>query len=233
MNQTKPSHCSRSSLTALACATVIVSATCFGVSAQEPDLKKLEKKFWQEYGDIQEKFADGLRGGSSDRERAEILGRWQDELANRFGRAAATAGEIIKLNPPNVAMWREQKDTLTLYAQPISPPERRAFFGAGEMDKPARLFEKPTAVVPDKARAAKASGVVVLRLVLGSDGSVRYIFPIKSAKQGLTEAAIEAVRRLEFEPGIRNGRRASQFATLVYEFKDGKSITPSMPASIM
>src|SRR6185503_2693153 len=75
--------------------------------------------------------------------------------------------------------------------------------------KPARLFKQPLAEYPDEARNANPKDEVRLRLVLAADGTVKYIFPTKAAKHGLTEAAIAAARRIEFEPAIRNGRRAS------------------------
>jgi TonB family protein len=193
---------------------------------QDPAYEKLEKKFQKDYASLQEKFADGPEHASSPTDHKEKVGQWQDELAARFARTAATADEIIKLNPPNVAMWREQRDTLLLYAQPVSSPESRSVFGAGEVQKKARVFKAPLPVYPDTARAAKAKGEVRLRLVLGGDGKVKFIFAVKPAKHGLTEAAIEAARLMEFEPAIREGRRVSQFATFVYEFKDGQALPP-------
>src|SRR6185503_15237158 len=92
--------------------------------------------------------------------------------------------------------------------------------------KPARLFKQPLAEYPDEARNANPKDEVRLRLVLAADGTVKYIFPTKAAKHGLTEAAIAAARRIEFEPAIRNGRRASQFVSLVYKFEDGKALPP-------
>ena len=144
----------------------------------------------------------------------------------------ATAEQIIKLNPANVEMWREHRDTLLLYAQPVSPPETRTVFGDGEVQQRARVFKKPLAAYPDEARAAKAKGEVRLRLVLAANGTVRYVFPIKPLKHGLTEAAMEAARQIEFEPAIRNGHRASQFATFVYEFKKSGALPPYVPSTV-
>ena len=64
---------------------------------------------------------------------------------------------------------------------------------------------------------------------LASDGAVKYIFPMKPLKHGLTEAAIEAAQKIRFEPAIRDGKPASQFATLSYEFKNGKGLPPYFP----
>ena len=99
------------------------------------------------------------------------------------------------------------------------------------MQQPARLFKQPLAEYPDEARNANTNGEVRLRLVLAADGTVKYIFATKAAKHGLTEAAIAAARRIEFEPAIRNGRRASQFMSMVYPFEDGRSLPPYVPTS--
>jgi TonB family protein len=206
--------------------TIVVNVRTGAGAVQQPDQAQLEKKFWKDYASLQEKFADGPEPASSPADHKEKVAQWQDELAARFARTAATADEIIKLNPPNVAMWREQRDTLLLYAQPVSAPESRSVFGAGEVQKKARVFKAPLPVYSDAARAAKAKGEVRLRLVLRGDGKVKYIFAVKPAKHGLTEAAIEAARLMEFEPAIREGRRVSQFATFVYEFKDGQALPP-------
>ena len=160
------------------------------------------------------------------------LRKWQDDLAQAFGAAATTIKEILKLNPPNANYWRERLETLELYARPISSPEERTVFGSGEVQQSARLINAPPADYPDEARTAKTHGDVRLRMVLASDGTVRNVFAIKSLSHGLTESAMKAAGRIEFEPAIRNGKRASQFVTLAYEFKDGQARPPYIPKTI-
>ena len=91
------------------------------------------------------------------------------------------------------------------------------------------MIESPAGKYPDSALKAKAKGEVRLRLVLAGDGTVKYIFPMKYLKHGLTEAAIEAAKQIKFEPAIRNGQPASQFFTLSYDFKVGKGLPPHVP----
>ncbi len=47
-----------------------------------------------------------------------------------------------------------------------------------------------------------------------------------------TDAAVAAARQIRFEPAQRNGGPASQFVTLVYEFKDGRPSKPYIPKTI-
>jgi len=161
-----------------------------------------------------------------------LLREWQDDLAQQFGKAADIVEEIIKMNPPQLDMWRERLETLRLYAQPISSPESRTVYGAGEVEKRAHVLSAPAAADTDKVLDAKANGDVRLRMVLAADGTVKYIFPIKSLDEVSTEAAIEAARQIKFEPALRNGRPASQFVTFVYEFKQGRSSKPYIPRTV-
>jgi TonB family protein len=90
------------------------------------------------------------------------------------------------------------------------------------------VLDAPKAIYTEAARTARLEGDVRLRLILASDGTVKNIFPIKSLPYGLTESAVAAASQIKFQPAIRNGQPASQFATFVYEFnkKDAKPYIP-------
>ena len=160
-----------------------------------------------------------------------VLRAWQDRLANRFSEAATTVEEILKLSPANSENWQERLETLRLYSQPISSPDQRSVFGDGEVQRRARVIDSPAATYTHEARADKVRGDVRLRVVLAADGTVRNVFPIKSLSYGLTESAMEAARQIKFQPAIRNGEPASQFATFVYEFKK-KDAVPFTPTTV-
>jgi TonB family protein len=198
------------------------------VSPQE-NLEQLKVKFQKQYMDIETLFLYGPAKKVFPPDPRERLRRWQVELADSFARAGATVDEILKLHPPDEDHWRELRETMWLYSQPVSPPESRSVFGSGEVQKRARLLDAPAAVYPDEARAAKAKGEVRLRLVLAADGTVKNIFPMKPLRHGLTEAAMNAAQQIKFTPAIRDGRPVSQFATLSYEFKKGRGLPPYVP----
>jgi TonB family protein len=200
-----------------------------GTAAQQATLPQLEAKLEKQYAAIEDLFANGPAKKVYPPNPRERLRLWQDDLAKSFADAGKTIDEIIKLNLPDAEKWRERSDTMWLYSQPVSPPSSRTVYGAGEVEKKARLLDPPAAEYPNEARAVKAQGEVRLRVVLASDGMVKYIFPMKPLKYGLTEAAMEAARKLKFEPAIRDGKPASQFATLSYEFKKGRGLPPYFP----
>lgn len=214
---------------------LLISFAFFGMrlpaASPQTSLEQLEAKLKSQYAEIEKEiFAPPAHVGFPDAYRL-VLRAWQDRLANRFAEAASTVEEILKLNPSNSEIWRERLETLRLYSQPISSPDQRTVFGDGEVQKRARVIDSPPALYTNEARADKIRGEVRLRVVLASDGTVRNIFPIKSLSHGLTESAMEAARQIKFQPAIRNSEPASQFATLVYEFKKDDAI-PYVPRTV-
>jgi len=201
---------------------------------QQTSLDQLEAKLNSQYATIQKT----IFGPPSPRQYPiaadyhQQLREWQDDLAQAFAAAANTIKDILKLNPPNPDYWRERLDTMELYAQPISSSELRTIFSTGEVQQSARLINAPAAEYTDEARTAKTHGDVRLRMVLAADRTVKYVFAIKSLPHGLTESAMKAASAIEFEPAIRNAKPASQFITLVYEFKDGHARPPYIPKTI-
>lgn len=198
-------------------------------TAQQVTLEQLEAKLQKQYAAIEDVFLYGPAKKVFPPDPRQRLRRWQDDLAESFAQAGATIDEILKLQPPDEEKWRERRETMLLYSQPTSPPESRTVFGSGEVQKRARLVDAPATAYTDEARAAKAKGEVRLRLVLAGDGTVKYVFPMKPLKYGLTEAAMEAARQIKFTPAIRNGQPVSQFITLSYEFKKGRGLPPYVP----
>ncbi len=71
--------------------------------------------------------------------------------------------------------------------------------GVGGVTVPACVY-CPTPSFTDAARAAKFSGVVVLRVVVNADGRAENISVMKKAGYGLEQSAIETVRTWQFRP---------------------------------
>ena len=213
-------------------------------SAQGASLDQLEQKLKSQYAAIEKVIANPPSPADSPSlirtpgqppfdvaDYRRRLRLWQDDLAQSFKAAGDTVAEILKLSPPNRDFWAERLETFQLYSQPVSSPAERTVFGRSEVQKPAQFLDLPLAEVTDEARAAKAKGDVRLRLVLAADGTVKYVFPIKSMRYGLTESAMTAARQIKFQPAIRNGSPAAVFVTLVYEFEKGVARKPYIPRS--
>ena len=219
-----------SSMRLLVFALGLVLAANVSVLAQS-SREELEKKLHTQYVAIEEEIVKPPSHVEHPDSYKTFLRAWQARLAERFADAADTVEEIIKLSPPDVEMWRERLETLRLYSQPISPPTQRTIYGDSEVEKRARVIDAPEAPYTDEAKVANAKEQVRIRLVLAADGTVQNVFPIKSAQHGLTASAMAAARQIKFEPAIRNGQPASQFATFVYEFNK-KNAKPYIPRTI-
>ncbi|HJZ82690.1 MAG TPA: TonB family protein [Pyrinomonadaceae bacterium] len=218
----------------LACSPQVTRERSFAPRRAQNSIAQLEAKLKSQYAKIEKLIASppSRRQYPLEADLKRSLREWQDNLAQSFAAAADTVADILKLQPPNPESWQERFETLQLYSQPVSPPETRQVFGAGEVERSANILGMPAAVYPDEARVADADGQVRLRLVLAADKTVRFVFPIRSASHGMTEAAMSAARRIRFEPAQRNGMPASEFFTVVYEFKHGEARPPYIPKTI-
>jgi TonB family protein len=82
----------------------------------------------------------------------------------------------------------------------ISPPAARI----GRNVQAAKLAEKPEAVYPPEAVAARIQGIVRFNVVIGQDGRLENA-TLQSGHPLLVPAALEAVRRYRYQPTLLNG----------------------------
>ncbi|HZH31578.1 MAG TPA: TonB family protein [Pyrinomonadaceae bacterium] len=75
----------------------------------------------------------------------------------------------------------------------------------------------PVPVYPSLARAARPSGRVVVRIVVGGNGHVEWCEAV-SGHPLLRKAAIEAARQARFEPTLLTGNMGRVDGTLSYDF---------------
>lgn len=74
-------------------------------------------------------------------------------------------------------------------------------------------------VYPEIARRAGIQGRVVVQFIIDEQGYVRDPFVVRSAGGGLDEAALEAVQRIRFTPGMQRGRPVRVQYTLPVQFR--------------
>lgn len=96
------------------------------------------------------------------------------------------------------------------------PPEHA--FKASEVTRAALITFKPEPGFTEEARRDNVSGVVRLRALLTHDGTVEVVEVIKGLPEGLTEKAVEAAKKIRFQPAMRNGRAVTQSVLLEYNF---------------
>ncbi|MET0647705.1 MAG: TonB family protein [Pyrinomonadaceae bacterium] len=88
----------------------------------------------------------------------------------------------------------------------------------GEVDEPAIILEKPEADYTEEARRNNVRGQVVLKVTLTSFNNVAVDSVEVGLPHGLTEKAVEAARRIKFEPAWLGRGQVSQRATVEYTF---------------
>ncbi|HMT09156.1 MAG TPA: TonB family protein [Pyrinomonadaceae bacterium] len=81
-----------------------------------------------------------------------------------------------------------------------------------------KIISKPRAGYTDSARQNNVTGKVVLRITFLANGSIGSITPVSGLGYGLTEQAIAAARRIQFEPAKVNGVAQTTTKTFEYGF---------------
>jgi TonB family protein len=70
----------------------------------------------------------------------------------------------------------------------------------------------------DEARKNKVTGIVVVRALVDETGVVKQVRVVRGLPDGLTEMAIEAVRKSKFRPAMKDGKPVAQYIALNIEF---------------
>ena len=70
-----------------------------------------------------------------------------------------------------------------------------------------------------EAKDNKVEGTVVLSVVFGADSQITNIQVIRGLPHGLTEKAIEAVRKWRFRPSMKDGKPVAVTANVEVNFR--------------
>jgi TonB family protein len=80
------------------------------------------------------------------------------------------------------------------------------------------ITHREKAKYTEEARQNKVQGTVVLQVVFHANGSITDIRVVRGLPDGLTEKAIEAARKIRFNPAVKNGSPVSVRGTLEFSF---------------
>ncbi len=119
------------------------------------------------------------------------------------------------IDDPNLPDARPSDPRMPRYEPKTESPKRETVATPKAQEKPvpririasldpARLVSKVVPVYPPLARQIRVSGTVVLRALIGTDGSIRELHLV-SGHPLLAQAAIDAVRQWRYRPTILNG----------------------------
>ena len=70
----------------------------------------------------------------------------------------------------------------------------------------------------EEARNNKVSGTVVMRVLVGADGTVKQVEVIRGLPDGLTEEAVKSMRQTRFKPATKNGQPVEFWITTEASF---------------
>lgn len=80
------------------------------------------------------------------------------------------------------------------------------------------IISKPRAVHTDIAKSKNIEGTVQLKVTFKKDGTIGKIKIIKGLPDGLTEQAVEAAKKIRFNPAIKKGKPVTVTKIVEYTF---------------
>jgi hypothetical protein len=96
-----------------------------------------------------------------------------------------------------------------------------SFFVFSQHSKSLFITERPVPQLTEKQLEfgnIHVQGTVTVRVEFLADGHLGKIFPITTLPYGLTDNAVEAAKKINFEPEIKDGQRVNIFKQLQYFF---------------
>jgi len=87
-----------------------------------------------------------------------------------------------------------------------------------DVDVKLKIKEMIKAQYTENARRNCVNGKVLLKVIFKSSGEIGDIEVVKSLPEGLSESAIEAARKIIFEPAQKDGQKVSVSAKVEYDF---------------
>jgi len=105
-------------------------------------------------------------------------------------------------------------------ASPKLPTEvdGERIYKSKETDERFQILKKPEPSYTREGRRHLTKGIVVLRLILAADETVKHIEVVKGLPDGLTEKAIEVAQKIKFKPAKKGGKTVSVWVEVEYGF---------------
>ena len=110
-------------------------------------------------------------------------------------------------------------------SQTDNSQQQEKIYLPSEVDVRLKIKEKVKAKYTESARQNCVNGKVLLKVVFKSIGKIGDVEVINGLPEGLSESAIEAARKIKFDPAKKNGQKVSVSAMVEYDF-DFSQILP-------
>jgi Gram-negative bacterial TonB protein C-terminal len=144
--------------------------------------------------------------------------------SQRFHEAAALYEESIKRTPalPEVEAWRGELETLRFWRDYFDPYKGGAVVKVADsqgLKTQPRILSKPDPQYTEEEVKGAESKKVVLMAVMSDGGEVRHVITLRPVRYSLAVKAIEAARKIQFEPATKDGKAVSVVSLVEYEVK--------------
>jgi hypothetical protein len=93
-------------------------------------------------------------------------------------------------------------------------------FVFGQESKPLRILEKPNPKLPENHGTLDEQGSITLRVEFLANGQIGKVIPVSSLPY-LIEYAIEAAKKIKFQPEVKNGNSVTIFKQIQYSYTYG------------
>jgi hypothetical protein len=85
-------------------------------------------------------------------------------------------------------------------------------------NSPVKILEKPKPELPKDYGTNDSQGTINLRVEFLANGKVGEVTPITSLQKSLTDLAVEAAKKIKFEPEIKNGEAVTVTKIVQYSY---------------
>lgn len=89
-------------------------------------------------------------------------------------------------------------------------------FSYAQENRPLKILEKPKPTYPEIEGTVHIQGTITLRVEFRADGTVGKIDPVSTLPYGFTEQAVEAAKKIKFEPAIQDSEPKTIFRLVQY-----------------
>lgn len=96
-------------------------------------------------------------------------------------------------------------------------------------NSPVKILEQPKPELPKDFGLNDSQGSIVLRVVFLADGTIGEISPI-STLPSLTDLAVEAAKKIKFEPAVKDGKPTTVTKSVTYVYDIGWRVSAQNPS---
>ena len=156
------------------------------------------------------------------------LSRWA--FALKFTLRNNNTMKFFSILIVNIALALTVQSVVLCQSQNTTLQQSEKIYLSSEVDVKLKIKKKVKAERTEGARRNCVNGKVLLKVVFMSSGKVGDIEVVNGLPEGLSESAIEAARKIKFEPAKKDGQKVSVSMKVEYDFdfskilpcKDGK-----------